>query len=60
MLIYVTRLQTSGASQPCGALSADVSHGGNFIVVAQSQGDHADDSSLLADSLKMKGGLPAM
>lgn len=59
MLIYVTRLQTSGASQPCGALSADVSHGGNFIVVAQSQGD-ADDSSLLADSLKMKGGLPAM
>lgn len=59
MLTYVTRLQTLDASEPCGTLSADVSCGGNFIMAAQPQGDGADDLSLLADSLKMKGGLPA-
>lgn len=56
----MTKLQTSGASEPRGTFSTDVGHGGNFIMVTQSQGDHADDFLLLADSLKMKGGLPAM
>lgn len=58
--IYVTRLWTSDGCEPCDTSSADASHGGNFILSAQSQGGHADDISLLADSLKMKGGLPRM
>ena len=45
MLNYVTRLQSSGASEPWGTLSADVGDGGNSIAVARSQGDHADDCS---------------
>lgn len=40
VLTCVTRLQTSGASEPCGTLIAGVSHGGNFIVAAQSQGTY--------------------